>query len=154
MAQEAGLDLVMVAPQATPPVCRIINFGKYRYELDKKERESKAKRAKQELKGIQFRPGTASGDLEILLKKTIQFLEEGNKVRFTVRHRARELSHPEIAKAKLEWFLEKLGQLAIVEKPPTLDGNQMTMVISPNRKFIGVTKDAETKDKQNSSQAV
>jgi translation initiation factor IF-3 len=153
MAEEANMDLVMVAPQVQPPVCKIVDFGKYKYEQKKLQKESKAKRKVQDVKGIKFKPGIALGDLQIHLRKAQTWLEEGHKVRFVVQHRARELTHPEIGRGKLEWFIEQLGAKVQIEKPIGLDGNLMTMVVSPNKKPTGGT-DGQTKDKQNSSEAI
>ncbi len=147
------MDLVMVAPQVQPPVCKIVDFGKYKYEQKKLQKESKAKRKVQDVKGIKFRPGTAVGDLQIQLKKSLAWLDEGHKVRFVVQHRARELTHPEIGRGKLEWFLQQLGSKAQVEKPIGLDGNLMTMVVSPGKKPVGGS-DGQTKDKQDSIEEI
>lgn len=153
MAEDAGLDLVMVAPQASPPVCRIVDFGKFKYEQKKQAKESKAKRKVQEVKGIKLRPGTALGDLQIQLKKALAWLQEGHKVRFVIQHRARELSHPEIGRGKLQWFLEQIGPLGVIEKPIGVDGNQMTMVLSPGKKSSG-GGDGQTKNEQNGSEEI
>jgi translation initiation factor IF-3 len=153
MAEDLSMDLVMVAPQAQPPVCRIVDFGKFKYEQKKMAKESKAKRKVQEVKGIKFQPGTAIGDLQIQLKKARAFLGEGHKVRFVVRHRARELSHPEIGRGKLQWFVDQLGTLAMIEKPTSLEGNQMTMVLSPGKKPAGTT-DGKVENKQDGGEAV
>lgn len=163
------MDLVMVAPQDQPPVCKIVDFGKYKYEQKKLQRESRAKRKQQEVKGIKLKPGTAVGDLQILLRKASTWLEDGHKVRFLVQHRAREVTHPEIGRAKLEWFIQELGNRAQIEKPIGLDGMQMTMVLSPAKRAVAPSgsakappisgakigsNDVETENKQDSSQAV
>lgn len=153
MAQEANLDLVLVAQQAQPPVCRIVDYGKYRYELDKKQKESKSKTKKQDVKVVKFGPNTAKGDLQISLKKSLGFLEEGHKVKFTCRFRARELAHPQIGEAKMQWFLDELGSGIIVEKPMKLEGNILSMIVSPNKKG-GSSKDVKAQDKQNSEKAI
>lgn len=155
MAEQAGLDLVMVAANVQPPVCRIVDHGKYKYETEKREKEGKAKRFKQDVKGIKFRPGTAIGDLNNYLKRAEKWLAEGHKVRFVVQHRARELTHPEIAKAKLQWFLDQLGTTALVEKSASLDGNLMTMVIYPAKKPpTQGSKDVKVENVQDSSETV
>lgn len=156
MAEEAGLDLVLVAPNAQPPVCRIIDYGKYKYETEKREKENKHKRKAQDVKGIKLRPGTAGHDLQVLLRNARKFLEEGDKVRFLVQFRAREISHPQIAIEKLNWFLEQLGDTIQLEKPAGLEGRQMTMVVSPNKKApVKGNKDGkQAENMQDSGQAV
>lgn len=130
IAQEQGLDLVLVAPNASPVVCRIVDFGKYKYEQDKIKKESKKKK-KQEIKGIKLRPGTGDHDLNHLLKKAISFLEDGDKVRFQCVFRKRELAHPEVGKAKLDVVIERLEPFAKVERTPTMNGKDMIMVVAP-----------------------
>jgi translation initiation factor IF-3 len=148
MAKDAGLDLVAVATNAQPPVCRIIDYGKYKYEQGKKERESKAKRFKQDVKGIKLRPNTAGHDLQVLLRNALKFLAEGHKVRFLVQFRAREVTHPEIGAQKLEWFLGEIGQdKVLVEKTPSMEGRQMTMVVSPTKKLVN--KDGKVEKNEN-----
>lgn len=157
MAQDAGLDLVLVAPNAQPPVCRIIDYGRYKYETDKREKENKQKRKAQDVKGIKFRPGTAGHDLQVLLKNAKKFLDEGDKVRFLVQFRAREITHPEIGYDKLKWFLEQLGDTVQLDKPAGLEGKQMTMVVSPNKKAAprkGNTDGKQTEDVQDRREEV
>lgn len=156
MAEEAGLDLVLVAPNAQPPVCRIIDYGKYKYEQQKLAKENKHKRKVQDVKGIKLRPGTAGHDLQVLLKNTRKFLEEGDKVRFLVQFRAREVAHPQIALEKLQWFLQELGDSVVVDKPAGLEGKQMTMVVSPNKKAgkPKAQKDGKAQNVQDSGKAV
>jgi translation initiation factor IF-3 len=157
MAQDAGLDLVLVAPNAQPPVCRVIDYGKYKYETVKREKENKHKRKAQDVKGIKFRPGTAGHDLQVLLKNAKKFLDEGDKVRFLVQFRAREITHPEIGIQKMNWFLEQLGDTVQIDKPAGLEGKQMTMVVSPNKKAPvkkEKTDGKQAKDVQDSSETV
>lgn len=169
MAEDANMDLVMVAPHEQPPVCKIVDYGKYKYEQKKLQKESRAKRKQQEVKGIKLKPGTAANDLQILLRKASSWLDEGHKVRFLVQHRAREVTHPEIGRGKLEWFIRELGDRAQIEKPIGLDGTQMTMVLSPAKRPSASSKaaepqpetgqkvgsnDVETENKQDSSQAI
>lgn len=153
MAQEVNLDLVLVAQQAQPPVCRIVDYGKYRYEMDKKQKESKSKTKKQDMKVVKFRPSTAKGDLQIGLKKSLGFLEEGHKVKLSCQFRARELAHPKIGEAKMQWFLDELGSGIIIEKPMKLEGNVLSVIVSPNKKG-GSSKDVKTQDKQNSEKTI
>jgi translation initiation factor IF-3 len=157
MAQDAGLDLVLVAPNAQPPVCRVIDYGKYKYETVKREKENKHKRKAQDVKGIKFRPGTAGHDLQVLLRNAKKFLDEGDKVRFLVQFRAREITHPEIGIQKMNWFLEQLGDTVQIDKPAGLEGKQMTMVVSPNKKAPvkkEKTDGKQAKDVQDSSETV
>jgi translation initiation factor IF-3 len=160
MAQEAGLDLVLVAATASPPVCRIIDYGRYKYETEKREKENKHKRKVQDVKGIKLRPGTAGHDLQVLLKNAKRFLEEGDKVRFLVQFRAREITHPEIGVQKLNWFLEQLGDTVQIDKPAGLEGKQMTLVVSPNKKApvkkekTEKTDGKQAKDVEDSSETV
>lgn len=128
-AKAQGLDLVAVSVAARPVVCKILDYGKYKYELGKQKKESKKKT--QETKGIKIRPSTAEHDLGFLLKNATKFIEEGDKVRVLCQFRVRELAHPEIGQRKLIWFAEKLAEIATVEKPPALEGRQMTMILLP-----------------------
>lgn len=156
MAREQGLDLVMVSPQAQPPVCKIIDFGKYKYETEKMAKESKRKA--QEVKGIKMRPGTAENDLNHLLKNAQKFLEEGHKLKVTCQFRAREVTHPEIGLRKMNAFALKLSNWAVVERPPSLDGKLMIMILNPKpaapKPPAGGKKDAENQDQQDGGQAV
>ncbi|MBA3726742.1 MAG: translation initiation factor IF-3 [Armatimonadetes bacterium] len=157
MAEDAGLDLVLVAPNAQPPVCRIVDHGKYKYEQEKRDKDNKHKRKAQEVKGIKLRPSTAGHDLQVLLKNSRKFLEEGDKVRFLVQFKSREIAHPEIAVAKLDWFLKELGDSVQMDKPAGLEGRQMTMVVSPNKKAPakGLNKDGkQAEDKQDGGEEV
>ncbi len=128
-AREQGLDLLMVAPNAQPPVCRIVDYGKFKYETEKKEKENKRKQ--QDVKGIKLRPGTAENDLNTLLRNARKFLEEGDKVRAVCQFRAREITHPEIGLKQMAKIAERLADIAIVEKAASLDGRQMVMVMIP-----------------------
>lgn len=149
MAEEAGLDLVLVAPGAQPPVCRIIDYGRYKYEQGKRDKENKQKRKTQDVKGIKIGPGTAGHDLQVSLKNAKKFLAEGDKVRFLVQFRSREIAHPELGVAKLKWFLEQLGDMVVVDKPAGLEGRQMTMVVSPNKKALSKGQDKDGKQAEN-----
>lgn len=151
MAREQGLDLVMVSPQAQPPVCRIIDFGKHKYETEKREKENKRKQ--QDVKGIKMRPGTASHDIETLAKNASRFLQEGHKVKVTCQFRAREVTHPEIGLRKMEAFAARLADVCVVERPPTLDGKLMTMTLLP-KPGTAQKKHAKDQDQQNGSKAV
>lgn len=130
-AQQKGLDLIEVAPNAQPPVCRIMDYGKFKYEMGKKEREQHRKQRQQEVKGIKMRPVTAEHDFQVRLKHTLEFLEEGDKVKVSIQFKAREITHPEIGRRLLDKMIEAVGEKAIIEKPPSLEGKMMTMILSP-----------------------
>jgi translation initiation factor IF-3 len=151
MAREQGLDLVMVSPQANPPVCKIIDFGKYKYSTEKREKESKRKQ--QEVKGIKMRPGTAQHDLDTLLKNAMRFLQEGHKVKVTCQFRAREVTHPEIGLRKMETFASKLTEYANLERAPSLDGKLMIMTLLP-KAATPIKRHAKDQDQQDSSEEV
>jgi translation initiation factor IF-3 len=127
-AQEFGLDLVEVAPNARPPVCKIMDYGKYKYQMSKKAQNSKSARV--ELKEIKMRPKTDEHDFQTKLRKARGFLEKSNKVKFTVRFRGREITHPEIARAMLVRAAEILDPVSSIESSPRLEGRAMTMTLS------------------------
>ena len=131
LAQEKGLDLIEVAPQAQPPVCRIMDYGKYKYEQGKREREQHKKQKQQEVKGIKMRPVTAEHDFQVRVKHTLEFLEDGDKVKVTVQFKAREITHPEIGRRLMEKMIEAVGDRAVIEKPPSIEGKMLTMILSP-----------------------
>jgi len=130
-AKEQGLDLIEIAATANPPVCRIMDYGKYKYDTAKKEKEAHAKQKGGDLKGIYLRPGTDDHDLEFKLKNALKFLKDGDKVKFTVRFRSREITHPEFAKQLLDKVVEAAGPTAMVEKAPAMEGRTMTMILAP-----------------------
>ncbi len=131
LAVEKGLDLIEVAPAAQPPVCKIGDYGKIRYEQGKREREQHKKQKQQEIKGIKMRPVTAEHDFQVRLRHTQKFLEEGDKVKVTIQFKAREITHPEIARKLMDKMVESVGDKAIIEKPPSIEGRMMTMILSP-----------------------
>lgn len=131
LAQEKGLDLIEVAPQAQPPVCRIMDYGKYKYEQGKREREQHKKSRQQEIKGIKMRPVTQEHDFQVRVKHTQEFLEKGDKVKVTIQFKAREITHPEIARKLMDKMIQAIGDHAIIEKPPSLEGKMLTMILSP-----------------------
>lgn len=151
MAKEQGLDLVMVSPNATPPVCKIIDYGRFKYLTEKMNKDKKSK--SQDVKGIKISPRIAEHDVQVLLKRSKDFLLDGHKVKVTCQFKAREVTHPELGRKKLEFMAEQLKDLAVVERTPTLDGRLMAMVLVP-KPNIGKQKHAKTEDKQNGSQAV
>lgn len=131
MAQEAGLDLVEVAAQAQPPVCKILDYGKYKYEQAKKTKEAKKKAHNVDVKGIRMRYGTEEHDLQYRVDNARKFLEEGDKVQVTLIFRGREVSHPEIGRAQLEKLTQAVSDIAVVERPPVMEGKRMTVLLSP-----------------------
>lgn len=131
LAQEQGLDLVEVAPAAQPPVCRILDYGRFKYETAKKTREAKKKAHQTEIKGIRMRYGTETHDLDYRIKDARRFLEEGNKVQVTLIFRGREVSHPEIGKGQLDRLVQALADIAVVERPAVLENRRMTLLIAP-----------------------
>jgi translation initiation factor IF-3 len=135
-AQEKGLDLVEVNPKGTPPVCKILDFGKYKYEEKKKQREAKRKQTVVEVKEIKLRPKTDDHDLDVKVRHARKFLEAGNKVKFTCRFRGREITHPEIANRQLEHLLRELEELANIEQRATMEGRTMAMILSPKPQVL------------------
>ena len=131
LAEEKGLDLVEVAPAAKPPVCRIMNYGKYRYEQQKRDKEAKKKQKIFQIKEVKLRPNIDDHDFFVKLKNAQRFLADGNKVKVTIMFRGREMSHPELGRDVLERFAKELGDSVTREKPPKLEGRNMTMVVSP-----------------------
>ena len=134
MAEEQHLDLVEVAPKAKPPVCRIMDFGKYRYEQQKREKEAKKKQKTINIKEVKLRPNIEQHDFDVKLKNALRFVEEGNKVKVTIMFRGREMSHPELGRDLLVRFADELKDTAHVEKEPKIEGRNMTMVIAVNKK--------------------
>jgi translation initiation factor IF-3 len=132
-AEDAGLDLVEIAPQADPPVCRIMDFGKFRYEASKKKAEARKKQKQTQVKEVKFRPGTDKGDYAIKLRNLVRFLEHGDKAKVTLRFRGREMAHQELGLEMLQRLEQDLSELAIVEQRPKMEGRQMVMVLSPRR---------------------
>ena len=131
MAYEQGMDLVMMASQATPPVCKIMDYGKFRFERDKREKEAKKKQQTVELKEIQLSPRIDTHDFETKARHAVKFLESGNKVRVVMRFRGREMSHIAIGREVIDKFAEMCSEVGTVDKKPVLDGRLLSMVISP-----------------------
>ena len=134
MAQDVNLDLVEVAPQADPPVCKILDYGKYRFELEKKLRDSKKKQKLQVLKEIRMQPKINDHDLSFKARHIQDFLDDGDKVKVTIRFRGRELAHTELGLDVLNNVLTKLGGDLTVEKPPAMEGRTMSMTLAPKSK--------------------
>lgn len=144
MAEEQHLDLVEVAPKAKPPVCRIMDFGKYRYEQQKREKEAKKKQKVISIKEVKLRPNIEQHDFDVKLKNAIRFVEEGNKVKVTIMFRGRELSHPELGKEVLARVAEKLGDSVSIERNAKLEGKNMTMIVAPKAQKSKPKKSVET----------
>jgi translation initiation factor IF-3 len=134
LAKEEGLDLVEVSPNAEPPVCRIMDFGKYLFEQNKKSQSAKRKQKQVHVKEIKFRPGTDEGDYQIKLRRLTEFLEIGDKTKVTLRFRGREMAHQELGAQLLARVRKDLEELAVVEQMPQLEGRQMIMVLAPKKK--------------------
>lgn len=133
MAREKGLDLIEVAPQAQPPVCRIIDYGKYKYEQAKRERESSKKHKQSDLKGIKMFPHIDQHDFDVKVRSALKFLQEGDKVKVTVAFKGREITHPEFGRQQMEKIIAAAAEVGgQVEKPPMMEGRQMTMILSPS----------------------
>ena len=133
LADEAGLDLVKIAPTAKPPVCKIIDYGKYRYEQARKEKEAKKKQKTVELKEIRLSPNIDTNDLNTKINSAKKFIEKGNKVKVTLRFRGREMAHMNSSKHILDDFAEKLADISVVEKAPKVEGRSMTMFLTEKR---------------------
>lgn len=134
MARERGFDLIEVAPNARPPVCRLADFGKLKYEKKKKEATARRKQVTVTIKEVKLRPKTDTHDFEVKVKHTRRFLEEGNKVKITIRFRGRELAHRDIGILQCNKVFEACQDLATVEQPARMEGRQMHMIIAPNRR--------------------
>ncbi len=132
-AQESGLDLVEISPNADPPVCRVMDYGKHLYSESKKRHDAKKKQKQVTVKEIKFRPGTDVGDYDIKVRKLTEFLEAGNKTKVTMRFRGREMAHKELGLVLLERVEKDLFDIAEVEQAPALEGRQMVMVLAPKR---------------------
>ncbi|MGH8630178.1 MAG: translation initiation factor IF-3 [Burkholderiales bacterium] len=134
LAEEQNVDLVEIAPLANPPVCKLMDYGKFRYREQKKAHEAKLKQKQIQVKEIKFRPGTDEGDYKIKLGKLVQFLEEGDKAKVTLRFRGREMAHQEFGVRLLERVRKDLDGVGVVEQFPKLEGRQMVMVLAPKKK--------------------
>ncbi|WP_456095344.1 translation initiation factor IF-3 [Paracoccus rhizosphaerae] len=131
MAQDAGLDLVEISPNATPPVCKVMDLGKFKYEQQKREAEARKKQKIIEVKEIKFRPGTDTHDYDVKMRSVMKFLEGGDKVKVTLRFRGREMAHQDLGLELLNRVKDDVGEAGKVESMPKLEGRQMVMMISP-----------------------
>ena len=140
MAGELDVDLVEIAPTASPPVCRLIDYGKFKYQEQKRAAEAKAKQTVIDIKEVKFRPGTDDGDYNIKMRNIRRFLADGDKCKITLRFRGREITHQELGMALLQRIRDELADLIVVEQFPKLEGRQMIMMIAPGKKKAGGTK--------------
>ncbi|MCK9282922.1 MAG: translation initiation factor IF-3 [Rhodocyclaceae bacterium] len=136
LAEEAELDLVEIAPMAQPPVCKIMDFGKFKYQESKRAHEAKLKQKQVQVKEVKFRPGTDENDYQIKLRNVIKFLGEGDKAKITLRFRGREMAHQEIGMRMLERIKGDLLEQAQVEQFPKMEGRQLIMVLAPSKKLV------------------
>ncbi len=136
MAEEAGVDLVEIAPLAKPPVCRLMDFGKFKYQEAKRAAEAKSKQKQIQIKEVKFRPGTDEGDYQIKLRNLSRFLQDGDKAKVTLRFRGREMAHQEFGIRLLERVKADLEAVAVVEQFPKLEGRQLIMVLAPSKKKV------------------
>jgi translation initiation factor IF-3 len=134
IASEASLDLVEISPNAEPPVCRVMDYGKFRFEENKKLQTAKKKQKQTQVKEIKFRPGTDIGDYKIKLRKLVSFLEEGDRTKVTLRFRGREMAHQELGLELLQRVKADLEEYGTVEQEPKMEGRLMVMVLAPKRK--------------------
>ena len=133
MATERAMDLVEIAPNADPPVCRLMDYGKFLYAAAKKKQEAKKKQKQITVKEVKFRPGTAIGDYDIKLRNLTKFIEAGNKAKVTLRFRGREMAHQELGMEMLNRVEEDLAEISVVEQMPKMEGRQMVMVLAPRK---------------------
>jgi translation initiation factor IF-3 len=143
LADQLGLDLVEVAPEARPPVCRMMDYGKYKYEQSVKQREARKKQTRTVIKEVRLRPRIGEHDFQIVRRRAQEFLSEGDKVKVTVRFRGRENERPELEHRLVDRLLEELGDLALVEQAARKDGRTMTMVMAPTRKALDLAAEAK-----------
>ena len=146
MAEDAELDLVEIAPTAVPPVCRIMDYGKYKYREAKKRHEAKLKQKQIVVKEVKFRPGTDEGDYKIKLRNLTRFLEEGDKAKITLRYRGREMAHQELGHRLIERVKTDLEAYSTVEQFPKMEGRQLIMVLAPKKSGKPVAKAAAPKN--------
>ncbi|GAA5094122.1 translation initiation factor IF-3 [Wohlfahrtiimonas larvae] len=134
LAYDSDLDLVEVSPTAVPPVCKIMNYGKFKFEQQKKQHEARKKQKQIQVKEIKFRPGTDEGDYQVKLRNLIRFLSDGDKTKVTLRFRGREMAHQELGMKLLNRVEEDLKEYGVVEQRPKFEGRQMVMVLAPVKK--------------------
>ncbi|CAM4371980.1 translation initiation factor IF-3 [Kerstersia similis] len=137
LSEEQDVDLVEIAPNASPPVCRLMDYGKFRYQEQKRQAEARAKQKVIQVKEVKFRPGTDEGDYQVKLRNLRRFIEDGDKAKVTLRFRGREMAHQELGMRVLERIRDDMGELCQVEAMPKLEGRQMVMVLAPRKKAAG-----------------
>jgi translation initiation factor IF-3 len=152
LAEERGMDLVEVAPTAVPPVCRLMDYGKFRYEQSKKEREARKNQRQAEIKEIRLKPKTDEHDLEVKGNQARRFLLRGDKVKFTVRFRGREIFHPDIGREMLDQLGETLQDVSIIEQRPLMEGRALSLVLAPNAKALKEAQRAQRAAAQRAEQ--
>lgn len=143
MAEERGYDLVEVAPNAVPPVCRLLDYGKFRYEQSKKEREARRNQKQSELKQIRLMPKTDDHDVAVKANQARRFLLAGDKVKFNLRFRGREMAHPEIGRKMLDEIAEQLSDIAVIEQKPLMEGRVLSMLLAPTAKVMKAAQQAQ-----------
>lgn len=152
MAEDAEVDLVEIAPNATPPVCRVMDYGKFKYQEAKRAHESRQKQKQVQLKEIKLRPGTDENDYQIKLRNMLRFLEDGDKVKVTLRFRGREMAHQEFGARQLERIKADLEEFGNVEQMPKMEGRQMIMVVAPAKKKTSKSQNKATSEKAEKAQ--
>lgn len=152
MAEDAEVDLVEIAPNATPPVCRVMDYGKFKYQEAKRAHESRQKQKQVQLKEIKLRPGTDENDYQIKLRNMLRFLEDGDKVKVTLRFRGREMAHQEFGVRQLERIKADLEEFGNVEQMPKMEGRQMIMVVAPAKKKTSKSQNKAKSEKAEKAQ--
>ena len=142
LSEQNDVDLVEIAPTAQPPVCRLMDYGKFKYQEQKRQHDAKLKQKIIQVKEVKFRPGTDEGDYQVKLRNLRRFLDDGDKVKVTLRFRGREMAHQEIGMRVLERVRDDLLDIAVVEAMPKLEGRQMVMVLAPKKKVVPVAAKA------------
>lgn len=131
MAREKGLDLIEVSPNALPPVCKIMDYGKHKYDQGKRDKEARKKSHVSELKSIKMRPSTDEHDFQFKMRNAMKFLQDGDKVKITIQFRSREITHPEIARRSMDRMVECLAEVGVVEKAPSMEGRTLFLILAP-----------------------
>jgi len=153
MAEERGYGLVEVAPNAVPPVCRLLDYGKFRYEQSKKEREARRNQKQSELKQIRLMPKTDDHDVAVKANQARRFLLAGDKVKFNLRFRGREMAHPEIGRQMLDQIAEQLSDIAVIEQKPLMEGRVLSMLLAPTAKVLKAAQQAQKAAAQRAAQS-
>jgi len=153
-ARDEGMDLVEINPKAVPPVCKILDYGKYKYEEKKKAAETKRKQSTVEVKEVKLRPKTDDHDLDFKSRAARRFIEDGNKVKFTVRFRGREIAHPQKAREQLIWITGQVADIANIETQPTMEGRTMTMMVSPKPTVLQALSAARAQSEKERKEAL